>query len=145
MTEKFTKARAATENFIFFPKTADETRALQTALFGMGFVWGNDGTASSKYIDDSINHGLVLLDGKVYTRGEGDTRNYTTLPVSSVLQDYVPEERRYLQEQFDKINARIDRLSQRIETVSEKVDRVHDEMFPDVASTKPKLKPKPQA
>lgn len=123
---------------VFYPKTAEEAEVIQRRLIAMGARWAN-GAGDLQYMQESVSTGILSENGTLYYNPNADSRNLRAT-VQQLDPDYIPEERRFLMEQFGKINARIDELAKRVDDMSQKVDHMHDEMFPTTGTTKPKLK-----
>jgi hypothetical protein len=142
---KITRESAYGEKLLLFPKNAGEAKALQKALLAEGFIWV-DGNKSVEHIEECVNRGLVLMDGKIYHRSEGDTTTYTVCPLSQAERDVAPAAPdRVSPNQIpqDQVLQLFNKLSARIDGLSEKIDRMYGELYPTVEETKPGLK-KPQ-
>lgn len=103
---------------LFTPKDTDESGVLQEALLGFGIIWA-DGHAHVKNLHETVRYGLVVMDGKIYYRSEGDTVAYDTASVDQVRKDYVTEERRFLLDQFAKVHARLDKMEERLQRIED--------------------------
>lgn len=120
MAEKYTKSQLERNNYIFYPKSSDESRTLQEELINMGITWG-DGDTNVSEVDKTLKGGLIILNGKMYTRNKNDERDYITLPVSSVIPELASQDSRYLREQFAKLNDRLDQMEKQISEIREAV------------------------
>ena len=52
---------------------------------------------------------------------------------------YIPPERRYVMDQFNRLAESIESMSSRLEALEKKVDDMHRTLFPEVEDTKPGL------
>ena len=122
MSEKLAPEFCRNNNVIFYPKNKSEARSLQKALFEMGFAWSSGGQVV-QCIDECIRNGLVIQNGNIYYKGSNDNAYYILCAVEQLDGNYITPERKFLLEQFGKINARLDALE-------EKIDRIGREVLP---------------
>lgn len=120
MPEKLTPEFCRNNDIIFHPKNRAEARSLQRALFEMGFAWGS-GVQSVQCLDECVGNGLVLQKGSIYYRGADDNTPYVHCAIERLDENYVSPERKFLMEQFDKINARLDELEKMVREVRNEV------------------------
>jgi hypothetical protein len=104
--EKITRELCEREDLIFFPKTHSESRCIQEQLIKMGYGWSN-GLAQLSNTGDIISNGLVLLEGKIYTKGGGDPRDYLVCTFEQFAENYVSPA-----EMFNSLSKRLDVLEE---------------------------------
>lgn len=118
---------------LFSPKDTEESAYVQERLFALGIKWA-DGVGNVSHLDETVSKGIVVMDGAIYYRSDGDTVQYDTALTEQLGSSYVSEERRFLMNEFARIHARLDRIEA-------KVDRMHDEIFPPAIDKKKLPKP----
>ncbi len=123
------------QKLIFRPRSEDECQALQERLLDLGFAWA-DGFRTPRYIAECITYGLVLIEGNIYQRGDGDNTPYTYCRTEQAMPDYIPPDQRLMVDLFNRLSAKVDALS-------EKVDGLYAEIHPDVCDTKPGVRKPP--
>ncbi len=123
------------KKLIFFPSSEEEATALQQKLIDMGIPWSH-GPKSVTNIENTMQFGLVVMDDKLYyANGDknGDKSGYTSTSTRRILGEFISPEKKFLIEQFEKINKRLDALERR-------VDEIHEAVYPKF-DKKPVLKP----
>lgn len=129
---KITKEFCWKNNLIFFPETEAEAGFIQQKLFDMGYAWSS-GSTEIDNISDSLQMGIVLLNSKIYTRGESDTRDYRVCKSSqlgSVEEFMTPVEQVTLREEFNELATIVREMSKKV-----------DEMYAVVMTQQPKKTP----
>lgn len=126
-----TRAEMHGKQLLFYPKTEEEAVALQQKLLDMGIPWSH-GPRSVTNVEFTLQHGLLVKDDKLYY-ANADKSAYTVVSTKRILTDFIPPEKKFLMEQFDRINKRLDALEKR-------VDEIHEALYPK-SDKKPVLKP----
>lgn len=128
-------------NIKFYPKTVDEALFIQKRLADFGIRWV-DNSAVGANVSECTSLGMAVQNGKLYYNPSSSTA-YITCTSEQLDRNYVPPERAFLIEQFNKMADTINTLAARVESLEKKISDMHGAVFPAVEDTKPKLKRAP--
>ncbi len=125
---------------IFYPKTMDEAIFIQERLSEFSIRWVS-GEPVGNFARECVDKGMLVDNGALYYNPErkpGDV----VCDSSQFDKKYIPPDRAFLLEQFNKMAEKIDALSSRVAELESKVGEMHGTLFPTVEDTKPALKHK---
>lgn len=126
---------------VFQPRTGEEALLIQQRLRDYGIIWANSDSVGSK-IQECVEKGMAVESGKLYYNPTQSPDNILC-SADQFDRNYIPEDRRFILEQFNKLAGRLDDIVTRLEALEKKVDAMHAEVFPDLAGTKPLPRPRP--
>lgn len=137
-TEKITPELIRQKRLVFYPTTTEESSEIQQKLIAMGASWA--GLRQVRYLEASVAEGLTSVNGRLYYN-PSEHPDSLLATVQQFDTSYFPVEAPRPQDKFNALAEKLDALAKRLEEVSAKVDKIHDEVFPTISATKPKLKP----
>jgi|GEM_PF-2623156 len=127
---KITREYALGHRLVFYPKSTDEARTIQEAIFKMGFGW-SDNDKAAKNLQDCVDTGILLDHGKLYYNPTKSSANIVC-QTEMLDENYLPPVEKRMQEMFNILMMRIDDLS-------EQIARIEKQISPDTLE-KPKRK-----
>lgn len=81
---KLTLDMLRTKNIAFFPASEGEARQIQKILLRFGLRW-KSGAAEITNTAACVSHGIALIDGVIYTHGDGDNRQYMLATLQNLM------------------------------------------------------------
>lgn len=126
-----TAAFCLNNRLIFRPRSEEEALFIQERLSAFGIRWVNGDPVGTR-VAECARHGMIVDEGKLFYNPRSEEGSILCT-ADQFGAEYIPPDKRFLMEQFNKLSAKIDVLT-------EKVDRLYAELHPEMADTKPGLK-----
>jgi hypothetical protein len=110
-----TKALCHSARLVFRPKTEEEAIFIQERLFALGVAWG-DGRTYVSEVAGCVANGMLVDHGKLYYNPPDDAKNIHCR-ADQLDSNYVPPDKAFLLEQFNKVHARLDAIEKRLDAL----------------------------
>ncbi|MEZ0261107.1 MAG: hypothetical protein ACAH80_08860 [Alphaproteobacteria bacterium] len=112
-----TRALCHSARLVFSPKTEEEAIFIQERLFAMGCAWG-DGRTNVSEVASCVAKGILVDHGKIYYNPNSDPKNILCR-TDQLDSNYVPPDKAFLIEQFNKVHARLEAIEKRLKVLEE--------------------------
>lgn len=131
--KKITPETAQGKFLFFYPKDRLEAARTIGALLDMGFA-EEKGTKTPLTPENGLAKGIGVLDGEVFVapnEGYSGARFGNWECRSEQLdKNYVPPEKRFIQDMFNELCARLDRIERRFDGLERQMEEIKGELAP---------------
>jgi hypothetical protein len=138
---KLTPEFCRKHRLLFYPRTTEDAVFIQERLADFGIHWVG-GAGPGSHARECVDKGMLVDGGELYYNPQAKSDDILC-DATQFDKNFLPPDRAFLLEQFNKLAEKIDAQSARIAELEKKVGEMQDALFPKVEDTKPSLKHKP--
>lgn len=138
-TEKITPEMMRRERLVFYPATQEEAAVIQERLIAMGGKWGGEHGANAAELENCVQKGFLCERGTFYYNPSSSSSSLLCT-VNQLDENYMPPDRAFLMEQFNKMTACIEGLTAQVAELKGEVAALKAELYPGLDAGKSALK-----